>query len=158
MWELLFIKIYMTIFSILKAEHDEVKALLKKAEDTTERAEQTRKELFEKIYEALMLHAKAEQRSLYDRLHEEREFHDLLLEAEEEHHVVERSLNEIEGTHADDEHWKAKVTVLREVLEHHIKEEEEEMFPKAKKLLSAEEQKQLGEQFMKEKEAAKLEV
>ncbi len=148
----------MNIFSILKAEHDEVKALLEKAEDTTMRAEQTRKELFEKIYEALMLHAKAEQRSLYDRLDQDKEFHELLLEAEEEHHLVERSLNEIEGTHSDDERWKAKITVLKEILEHHVKEEEEEMFPRAKKLLSKEEQETLGELFMQEKETAKLEI
>lgn len=142
----------MDLFTILKAEHIEVKKALKKAEETTARATKTRTELFATIYKALSSHAKAEQRSLYDALIEERGFHDLMLEAEEEHHVAERLLEEIKNTPVDDDRWKAKITVLRESLEHHIEEEEKELFPKAKKQLSKEEIATLGQQFLEEKQ------
>ena len=142
----------MDIFAILKAEHLEVKKILKKAEDTSARALKTRTELFATIYEALISHAKAEELSLYACLIEEKQFHDLMLEAEEEHHVAERLLEEIKHTPVDDERWKAKITVLRESLEHHIEEEEEELFPKAKKVLSKEEAATLAQQFLEEKE------
>jgi hemerythrin superfamily protein len=148
----------MDLFTILKTEHAEVKKALKKAEETTARAAKTRTELFATIYKALSSHAKAEERSLYNTLIEEKGFHDLMLEAEEEHHVADRLLEEIKKTPVDDDRWKAKITVLRESLEHHIEEEEEELFPKAKKILSKEEIATLAQQFLEEKERVLQEI
>ena len=144
----------MDIFDVLKQEHKELNSLLEQAEETTERAEKTRTELLSKIRTSLLLHAKAEEKSLYKRLKGEETLEDLLLEAAEEHEVAEHVLSELDGLDTADETWKAKVTVLHESIEHHVKEEEDEMFPKAKKCLAEGEAEELAVLFKEEKAKA----
>ena len=67
------------------------------------------------------------------------------MEAYEEHGVVDDLLAKLEETEVDDETWIAKITVLKECLAHHIKEEEGEIFPLAKEHLSAEKLKEMGQ-------------
>lgn len=143
----------MDIYQILKAEHLDFKKHLKEAEDTTERAIKTREELLPKICAALRSHAHAEEVALYQRLEKDKGLHDLLLEAKEEHNLMELQLAQLETLPVTDETWKAKMEVLRESIEHHVEEEEEKMFPKAKKVVDGEEAKQAGEDFLAEKKA-----
>jgi hypothetical protein len=72
------------------------------------------------------------------------ETHEISLEAYEEHKVVKRLLAELEAEPKDTEEWSAKFTVLKENVEHHVEEEEGEMFKKARKVLSEEEIEELG--------------
>lgn len=150
--------ICMDIFSVLTREHAEVKGMLTQLEETTTRAVKTRQGLFVRLREALLLHAKAEERSFYECLKQQKDFRELMLEAEEEHKVAERLLEELVATPVEDERWKAKMTVLKESTEHHVEEEEKELFPKAKRLLSREEREKLAEQFDVEKNNAQREL
>ena len=70
-----------------------------------------------------------------------------MLEAYEEHDVVDTILAELERTPVDDETWKAKLTVMRENLLHHIEEEEEEMFGQVRELFDKAMLDSLGEQM-----------
>ena len=72
--------------------------------------------------------------------------------APEEHHVVDAVMAEIEGVAYDDEKWGAKFTVMKENLEHHIEEEEGEMFKQAKQVFDEDELAQLGESMLARKQ------
>ena len=120
---------------------------------TTERGVKTREELFAQLKQELDVHSKIEEQILYPVLKEAEETHDITLEAYEEHNVVKTLLAELDELPKDDETWEAKLTVLKENVEHHVEEEEGEMFKKARKVLSAEQIEALGARL----EAAKQE-
>lgn len=134
----------MNAFTLLKADHDKVAKLLEKIEQTTERGVKTREELFAQVKTELDLHAQIEETIFYPALEQAEETRDITLEAFEEHRLVKQLLKELESMSKDTEEWTAKFTVLKENVEHHVEEEEGEMFPKAKKVLSKEDQETLG--------------
>jgi hemerythrin superfamily protein len=138
--------------ALLKADHRKVEELFKKLEDTTERAVKTRTELFEKLNQELTVHALAEEAILYPENKEIKETRELGFEAVEEHHVVKILLAELAALSPDTEEWTAKLAVLKENVEHHVKEEEGELFPKTKKALTAEELEEMGNRLFEEKE------
>ena len=138
--------------ALLKADHRKVEELFKKLEDTTERAVKTRTELFEKLNQELTVHALAEEAVLYPADKEIKETRELGFEAVEEHHVVKILLAELAALSPDTEEWTAKLSVLKENVQHHVKEEEGELFPKTKKALSSEELDELGNRLFAEKE------
>lgn len=143
----------MDVFELLKKDHEKVSGIFEKLEPTTERGVKTREELFAQLKNELDVHAKLEEELLYPVLKEADETKDITLEAFEEHHVVKQLLSELEELPKDDETWGAKLTVLKENVEHHVKEEEGEMFKGARKVLSREQIEELGERM----EAAKKE-
>ena len=134
----------MDAFTLLKADHKKVAGLMDKIEDTTERALKTREELFTQLKSELDLHAQVEETILYPVLEKAKETHEISLEAYEEHKVVKQLLSELESEPKDAEEWTAKFTVLKENVEHHVEEEEGEMFKKARRVLSEEEIEELG--------------
>lgn len=115
-----------------------------KIEATTERALKGREELFTQLKTELDIHAEIEEKILYPVLEKAEETHDISLEAYEEHRLVKQLLTELEAEPKDAEEWTAKFTVLKENVEHHVEEEEGEMFKKARKVLSQEEIDELG--------------
>jgi hemerythrin-like domain-containing protein len=125
-------------FEILKEDHREVAKLFREIEDTTERAEKTRDTLFAEIKTALELHSQIEETILYPALEKVEKTHDLTLESEEEHKVVKELLLQLDSEDATTEEWTAKLTVLIENVEHHVEEEENDLFPKAEQALSEE--------------------
>jgi hypothetical protein len=129
---------------LLKDDHDKVKKLLEEGDSTTERAVKTRAELFAKIKSELQVHEAIEEEVLYPALKEHAATKEIALEAYEEHHVVDVIVGELEATPVDDEAWAAKFTVMKENLEHHIEEEEDEMFKQARKVMDASELDELG--------------
>lgn len=137
---------------LLKKDHREVAALLKEIQNTTERAEKTREELFAQIKEALEVHTKIEEDVLYPALKETKTTHDITLEAYEEHAVVKTLLKELDAEDKNTEEWLAKLTVMSENIEHHVEEEEEDMFVKMEKALPKEELEQIGQAMAEEKE------
>lgn len=142
----------MSVFTLLKQDHRKVAELLEEGENTTDRALKTREQLFAKIKKELKIHTKMEEQTLYPVLKNYKEVKDLILEAYEEHHVVDLLLAEIEDTAPDEETWKAKLTVLKENVKHHVKEEEQELFPQIEKLLSADELKKIEQEMLNFKE------
>jgi iron-sulfur cluster repair protein YtfE (RIC family) len=143
----------MDAFELLKKDHEKVSGILEKLDATTERGVKTRDELFTQLKQELDIHARIEEEILYPVLKQAKETEEITLEAYEEHAVVKQLLAELEELSRDDETWGAKLTVLKENVEHHVEEEEGEMFKDAKKVLSSEQIERLGEQM----EAAKQE-
>lgn len=135
------------IYSLLKEDHETVKSLFEKLEATTSRAKKAREQLFSEIKTELTLHSKAESETFYARLLAEKDAKDEILEATEEHEVVTRLLADISSVAVDDERWMAKCTVLKEIMLHHVKEEEGEIFKAAKRILEKNEAIEIGTQF-----------
>ena len=147
----------MNALNLLKQDHKTVADLLEKIDQTTERGVKTREELFTRVKTELDVHAKIEETIFYPALENEEETRDITLEAFEEHRLVKQLLSELEGMAKDDEQWTARFTVLKENVEHHVEEEEGEMFPKVRKVLSNEDLETLGarlEEAKKEQKAA----
>jgi iron-sulfur cluster repair protein YtfE (RIC family) len=134
----------MNAFELLKADHEKVAGLMEKIDETTERALKTREELFTQLKNELDLHAEIEEQIFYPAIEGAEETREITLEAYEEHNVVKQLLAELEAEPKDDETWSAKFTVLKENVEHHVEEEEGEMFKNARKVLSKEEADELG--------------
>ena len=141
----------MNAFNLLKADHEKVAGILASIEETTERAVKGRDELFTRLKEELDLHAKIEEEILYPALEESEETREVTLEAYEEHRLVKLMLAELEEEPKDTEEWTAKFTVLKENIEHHVEEEEGEMFKNARQVLSDEEIETLGNQLQEAK-------
>jgi len=141
----------MDAFNLLKSDHEKVAGILEKLEGTTERALTTREELFTQLKTALDIHAGIEEKIFYPVLEKAEESRDITLEAFEEHRLVKQLLGELEAEVKDDEKWTAKFTVLKEQIEHHVEEEEGEMFKKARRVLSQEEIEELGARMEKAK-------
>ncbi|MGZ8565657.1 MAG: hemerythrin domain-containing protein [Actinomycetota bacterium] len=142
----------MDAITLLKDDHKKVKGLLKDLDATTERGVKTRQDLFTRIQHELEIHEAIEEEILYPALKGHAETKDIALEAYEEHHVVDLVMAEIEGTPFDDETWGAKFTVMKENLEHHIEEEEGEMFKQAREVIDRHELVRLGEKMAARKE------
>jgi Hemerythrin HHE cation binding domain len=142
----------MDALNLLKKDHDKVKKMLQELESTTERGVKTREELFTKVKHELTVHEAIEEEIFYPALQQHPKTKDIALEAYEEHHVVDTVMAEIEGVAYEDETWGAKFKVMKENLEHHIEEEEGEMFKQAKQVLDPDELSQLGESMKVRKE------
>lgn len=134
----------MNAFTLLKEDHKKVAGILEKIDATTERGVKTREELFAQLKTELDIHAEIEETIFYPVLEEHEETRDITLEGIEEHRIVKELLAELDAMAKDDEVWTAKMTVLKENVEHHVEEEEGEMFPKARKALTEEEIETLG--------------
>jgi hemerythrin-like domain-containing protein len=137
----------MDALTLLKEDHDRVRKMLNEGEETTERAEKTRTELFSKLKTELEIHERIEEEVFYPALKQHPKARELALEGYEEHHVVDQILAELEQTPVTDETWTAKFKVAKENLEHHIEEEEGEMFKAARQALSREELQELGQRM-----------
>jgi iron-sulfur cluster repair protein YtfE (RIC family) len=139
--------------TLLKEDHDRVKKMLAEGDETTERAEKTRTELFRKLKHELEIHERMEEEVLYPALKKKSETRELAFEGFEEHHVVDEILSELEQTPVTDETWTAKFKVAKENLEHHIEEEEGEMFPATREAFSTAELEDMGARMMEIKRA-----
>jgi hemerythrin superfamily protein len=115
---------------MLKEDHQEVDALFKEAEKATPAKKD---KIVQKICSALKVHAELEEEMFYPALREAGVENDLLDEADVEHQGIKRLVSELESMAPGEELYDAKVTVLMEYVKHHVKEEETEIFPDAKK-------------------------
>lgn len=142
--------------NLLKDDHSRLRGLLEKLEQTTERGVKIRESLVDQIEVEIKVHSKIEEEIFYPayknaaRKKEDRE---MFYEATEEHHVVDMVLPELKATDPKSEQFGAKAKVLKELIEHHAEEEENEMFKKARKLMKAAELNELGAAMAKRKES-----
>jgi hypothetical protein len=142
----------MDAIQLLQDDHEKMKKLLTELEGTTERSPAKRERLFTKAREELTVHEAIEEEIFYPALKEHPKAKQLVLEAYEEHGVVDMVMAEIEGVPFDDETWAAKFTVMKENIEHHIEEEEKEMFKQARDVFGKEELSELGRRMTARKE------
>jgi hemerythrin-like domain-containing protein len=139
----------MDAFNLLKADHRKVEELFSQLESASGQAKMR---VFEQIKMELELHTHIEEKIFYPALEKPKQTHDLTLEAYEEHDVVKKLLREMSKAKSANEEWEAQAKVLQENVEHHVEEEENELFPKAEAALSEEQIEALGEQMETEKE------
>jgi hypothetical protein len=132
---------------LLEEDHVKVKKMLSELDDTTERAEKTREEGFARIQQELEVHEAIEEEIFYPALKDHPKTKELALEGYEEHHVVDTVMAEMRELPVTDETWTAKFSVMKENLEHHIEEEEDEMFKQARQVFDESELKELGERM-----------
>jgi len=138
----------MDAFELLKADHKKVAELFNRLETASGKR---KLEVFKRIKSELDVHTHIEETVFYPALENPEETHDLTLEAYDEHKVVKSLLAELSGARSANDEWQAKAKVLRENVEHHVKEEENELFDKADDALSDEEIESLGERMAAEK-------
>ena len=137
----------MDAIALLKEDHEKVKRLMAELEKTTERGVKTRTELWAKLLRELTVHENIEEEVFYPALRDKPKAKDIVLEAMEEHHLVDDIVEQIKDTPVDDEHWGAKFKVAKENVEHHIEEEETEMFKIARQVFSKDELEEFGRQM-----------
>ena len=132
---------------LLKKQHREVEKLFATALKATDA--KTRKRTMEEIVKALEHHTAIEEDVFYPAVCEigTKRAQDMIGEAYEEHHVVKLVLAELPQVDAGDEGFEYKMTVLKELVAHHVEEEEEEMFPMAEKRLGDERSAELAQRM-----------
>lgn len=140
-------------FQMLKKDHVEQKEILGQLTETKEAKK--REELFKKLKEELVPHIKAEESTFYPPLLAKKEAREVALEGLEEHHVSELIQNELEMMPKGEEQWGAKMSVFKELVEHHIKDEESKVFKSAEKALDSDEFKTIMKKFDQEKQKIK---
>jgi hemerythrin-like domain-containing protein len=120
--------------TLLTADHREVSEMFQQYEELGERAKASKKKLADKICNALILHATIEEEIFYPALREaSKDAEDMVDEAVVEHASAKDLIAQLQEMDPEDELYDAKVKVLSEQIEHHVGEEEKEMFPKARK-------------------------
>ena len=144
----------MNALTLLRNDHTKVKKLLSELESTTERGIKTRAELFSTLKGELTVHEIIEEEIFYPELKAHPKAKDIVLEGYEEHHVVDLLMGELEALPVDDEMWGAKALVMKENVEHHIEEEEGEMFGKAEQVFDDSELEDLGRRMEERKQSA----
>jgi hemerythrin-like domain-containing protein len=137
-----------TIYDILKIEHKDVKRLFKQIIDE----ERFQENVYNQIKMALQLHMSGEEKLLYPRLENNAESRSIALESYEEHDLGRKIISDIDNTSDIDAKY-AKLKVLSEAIDMHVKEEEDELFKKAKRVLSDEDERTIARDFMDEKMA-----
>lgn len=145
-------------FDELKKDHKEVKDILEKLKSGSKTAEKTREKIFVQLKEELIPHLKAEESTFYQALLANKNGRQHALEGKEEHDLTLTVFRQMEEMPAKEEHWTAKLKVLKDLVEHHIEEEEKEIFPIAQKELEKEDFKQILQNFQQEKEKIKKEL
>jgi len=116
--------------AMLKADHKLVDELFEQFESA--KSSETKKTLAEQICKELTIHAQVEEEIFYPAVKEALKDKQLVPEAQVEHATLKNLIAEIEAAKDDEEMWEARVKVLGEYVKHHVKEEQNEMFPKAK--------------------------
>ena len=145
----------MDAITLLTKDHDTVEKLFQRFEKTGPRAMKTRRDLADRMVHELSVHAAIEEMVLYPAIREALpEVEDDVLEALEEHHVAKWVLSEIDTMDPEHERFQAKVTVLIESVRHQVEEEEDELFPKVRQGLEAEQLEEMGRALAEAKKMA----
>ena len=136
----------MNAIDLLKAQHDEVETLFERYEKLGEDAASEKRQCFVAIADRLSAHTAIEEQFFYPAV-KAKQTEDILRESLEEHLAAKRIIADLLELQPGDESYDAKMSVLHEQVEHHVKEEEKEMFPKVKKLFARADLDALGEQM-----------
>lgn len=141
----------MDIRELLITDHREALQLAQQIEDCDDAAEAGR--LFAQLREAVVRHSRAEERTVYPALEDsgDEEAGEMAREAAVEHELVDLLFERMTRMRSGSDNWKARACVVRELLEHHVEEEQGEVFAKMEELFDDEEMQRLAEQFQQAK-------
>lgn len=143
----------MDIYDAIKDDHDKARRLIDALDETKDDEGDRRARRFAELRIELMMHQHVEESVFYNTLKEIEVTRDDALEAINEHHVVNTLLEELDDMPKEGDEWRAKFGVLKELVEHHMREEEEEFFAGARKVLDAEQAERMAALFREKKEA-----
>ncbi|GHA87928.1 hemerythrin domain-containing protein [Cognatilysobacter bugurensis] len=144
----------MDAIQLLKSDHEKVRDLLTQLSESTSRAEKTRTQLLEKIQTEIEVHAKIEEEIFYPAFRDagKKQEQEMFFEALEEHRAVsDLVLPDLLKTEVTSDQFSGRAKVLKELVEHHIEEEETELFPQARKVLDKAQLQELGERMQERK-------
>lgn len=127
--------------SLLEKQHRKVESLFKQLES----GKSEPAPLLAELANELVAHMAIEQESFYPAVRQVKE--DLILESYEEHAIAELALKRLLSTDPEDISFKARVTTLKELIQHHVEEEEEELFPKVEKAIDEKRLTELGNEL-----------
>ena len=145
----------MDAITLLKNDHEKVEAVFAKYEATSSRAQKTRRKLVDQIIKELSVHAAIEEEIFYPSVRRSVEdADDEVLEGIAEHHIVKWTLSELQTADPSDEMFHPRVTVLIEMVRHHVEEEEGEMFPSVEAAMSSDDLDDLGQELESAKATA----
>lgn len=134
------------ILQAILDDHKPLKRLIKIMKDD-EKELSDRQIAFEEFAPLLTIHAKSEEQVLYVAMKSALDLREEGLEGDVEHGLADQLVEEIKRT-TDEDLWSARVKVLAELVEHHIEEEEDEMFPEIREATDAEQRKILGAEYL----------
>ena len=130
----------MDAIQLLKTDHKKVEKIFTDLENKTD----DRRALFPELDRELTVHAEIEEKIFYPSARQAEPTRDLVLESIEEHKQIKMVLADLEQTDMRTAEWGADLKVLREDVMHHVKEEEDELFPKIQQILSEDQLADLG--------------
>jgi len=140
--------------TMLKADHTKVKGLLRRLNEVT--APKERERLAGQIEQELKMHAQLEEEVFYPAFlaaTEKSDKVDLFYEAAEEHHLVDMVLPALKAANPKSHEFEAKAKVLKELVEHHVREEETQMFVVARQVFADEQLRELGDLMQSRKDS-----
>lgn len=146
-------------FTVIKDDHDRFRTMFREYEAKGDTAYKGKLDLATRIFAELAAHETMEEEIFYPAVRENatKEGVEIVLEGYEEHHVANLLIDELKALDTEDESYDAKFKVLTENVEHHIDEEEEELFPEAKKALG-DRAVEIGEKMLARKTTALEEI
>jgi hemerythrin superfamily protein len=139
----------MSILDMIKKDHKTVSFLFTRLSETSNRAARKRSELFDVLKEELEIHTHMEEAVFYPALKDEAA--DLIQESLKEHSIVEDLLRQLEVQPKNSTKWMYKLAELRINVQHHIHEEEQEIFPLAREIMDENELEKLGRTAQKDR-------
>ncbi|MEW6442623.1 MAG: hemerythrin domain-containing protein [bacterium] len=142
----------MDLLQAIQKDHEELKGILEKLKKTTNGGSKQREDLFAKLKKEITPHMEAEEKAYYPVLKEKKGAREKVLESVEEHHVTKTVLKELEKLSRADEQWPAKLSVFKELVEHHIEEEEDSIFELTRELMEEEQLEEVLASFTEQKE------
>jgi len=148
----------MDIFDVLTSDHDKVKKILDQMEQTSVKAGKKRETLLENLKANLLPHMSAEEQYFYQILLDETAEKESVYAALEEHRAARAVLTDLESASVDDPRWGARLRVLKELIEHHIEEEESEIFEIAREIADEERAVSMAKRFKELKKEAPTHV
>jgi hemerythrin superfamily protein len=141
--------------TLLKKDHDTVEALFKRFEQAGSKAHKTKRQLADRVVKELSIHAFIEEQELYPAMEKMGgEWLELVEEAHVEHQEAKEALRALMGLSGDDPLLDAKMSALIGGVRHHVKEEEEEMFPKLRRDMAGPDLEELGDRLREAKKRA----
>ncbi len=131
------------IFDLLEEDHREIRQLLIRVADKEDY------QAFPALAAEITAHVEAEEQAFYQPLQDrrEQELHETVLEGFEEHHVGELVMRELDRNNRGSERWHAKAMVFKEIIEHHLEEEETRLFPQAREIIHDGQAEAMGQEF-----------
>lgn len=143
------------LFELIKKDHRELEEILNQLKETSDRSFKKREDLFMQLKQEIVPHMRAEEKAFYSVLQKSNEAKEDAMEAMEEHHAAELVMNELDKMSKQEEFWHAKLSVFKEIIEHHIEEEEGKVFQDTEQVISENQMETILENFKSEKERVK---